>query len=167
MRTFSLGIAAIACLLFAGTVECQDWTITSDSIPRSELIEILVVGERTDLAEIGPAAKREKQLLMKLYGVAREGPCVPETHYVCSFDYYLAVSEFGYYPDQAAFRIGRWGEVRGVEWLPRQADDEYGTARLRLQVANYPAAVLPYNSELQEEVRTVDLLVSVARVVPL
>ena len=32
-------------------------------------------------------------LLLKLYSVLKQGGCVDGTHWVCSFDYYLAVHE--------------------------------------------------------------------------
>jgi len=134
--------------------------VVSDPITPQEFVEILALGERQDLNEAGPATDREKRLLIKLYGVAREGSCVPETEWVCAYDYYLAVSEYGIDALQGAFRIGFFGEIRGIQWLSERTPESYDSARLRLQVANYPSHAVKANPELREAVRTIELVVT-------
>jgi hypothetical protein len=150
----------VGLLVWTTQAVAQSWDIMSEPISHEEMVEILIIGERTELNSLGPASKRDKQLLINMYGVPREGPCIPETHYVCSFVYYLAVSEFGKYPPQGAFRIGEFGEIRTVEWFPRESTDPYGTARLRLEIANYPGFAFGYNADLEEERRILEIMVT-------
>ena len=76
---------------------------------------------------------------LRLFAVGVEGDCVPETHWVCSFDYYLAISTFDSWPETAVYSLGRLGEISRVEF--REANAGYQDT-IRIFTTNYPAAVL-------------------------
>ena len=90
---------------------------------------------------------------LRLYGVGVEGDCVPETHWVCEFDYYLAVSTFGSWPKISVYSLGRIGEIVLVEY--KQTNPGYQDT-IRLTWANYPATVLKRVRTLQAVRRTTE-----------
>jgi hypothetical protein len=73
---------------------------------------------------------------------------VAGTHMVCSYHYYLAVSDDGEAAPQAVYDLGKVGELRPVAWLGRTAS---GRARLRVTVANYPSHVFKYSPKLSRK----------------
>ena len=106
-------------------------------------------GEMTDLNKI--ASKVEKKLWIKIYAVpaeAKEGEenCFPESHGVCRFDYYLAVSEFDEYPAYNVFNLGQFGEIGGYQWMKSEALDQ---AKIKVIVKNYPEMATKFNSNLK------------------
>ena len=117
------------------------------------LVEILNWGERQDLMAL-PNAPSELDAL--LYSVADEGSCVPDTHAICSYRYYLAVAEAwpGVGQDAAVYALGRVGEITRAEWLEGSRPDR---GRLRLEVSNYPEHAFEVNPALVRRTRAITL----------
>ena len=82
--------------------------------------------------------------------------CVPDTHWVCSHDYYLAISTFDTYPEQAVYHLGTVGEITSIVSLPPVPGAE---DRLLFTAANHPAAVLAAVPSLERAEREFELRV--------
>jgi len=127
----------------------------SQSVSTKEFVHILNEADFQNLDSIAPD---RASVSLRLYRVAEQGSCIPETHMICSYRYYLAVSEFGEYPDQAVFGLGEVGEIQSVKWLPT---DGWGRALLQVEVSNYPEYAYARNPDLVRVTKSFELVVSV------
>lgn len=161
MRTAVL-LLALSCGLLAGPAAAQEPApLRATPVTDSLLVRILNDGV---VQEIERPRGPPTYLHPRLYRVREEGGCVEDTHMVCGYWYYLAVSEDGEAPRQAVFDLGWIGEVVGAELLAGRGPDR---PRLRLTLANYPSHVFRYqrNLVLREAVYLVDLGVDELKIV--
>lgn len=149
----ALGLVLVCAspVLAQGRVELA----VSDSVSAHEFVRILNEADVQDLDSIAP---ERASVSLHLYRVAEQGSCIPETHMICNYRYYLAVSDFGEYPDQAVFGLGEVGEIRSIKWLPT---DGWGTALLQIEVSNYPEYAYARNPDLVRVTKSFELVVSV------
>lgn len=68
---------------------------------------------------------------------------VPDTHVVCSHDYYLAVSTFEEGLGETVFALGEIGATAEIQWLKPAKPL---TARLKIRVVSYPEEYLKSNA---------------------
>jgi len=120
------------------------------------LVRILNSAVMQNLNALQPSLP--KALSLRLYAVPVQGPCVRHTHWICSYEYYLAVSEHDEAPAQAVYSLGDVGEIVSVRWMPGTVGDR---AILRVSVTNYSMTALRRESTLRREERrfTVDVTV--------
>lgn len=138
----------------------QNWTASLGSA------EIVVSRwSHEALAEVlGLGSYREPQrdsamgyapVMVRLWSVEREGPCVPHTHFVCQHDYLLTVvtGDLGAVP--GLYSLGRVGEITDMRWV---SVEEPST--LELTVSNYPPRSRTSAVDWQLQSRVVRLGVS-------
>ncbi len=114
----------------------QETALTSNKkVTDPLLVKIMNSAEVKDLNAMPSAKSTKPQVSMRLFSIPITGRCVPETEWVCSHRYFLAVSEYGEDPEQTVYDLGTVGEIDQIEWLPNDRPDH---ARLRLVVGNYP-----------------------------
>ncbi len=131
----------------------------STRIEDDRLVEILNNATVHELNALpAPRGSGKGQLLLRLYALPRSGSCVPQSHQVCSYHYYLAVSEYDEMPRQTVYDLGEVGEIVDPRWLP---DDRLGAAWLQLSVSNYPAHAFRSNPGLVRKVIALKLDVTV------
>ncbi len=104
-----------------------------ESYGDKSIVKLLAVGQVEALNQLQPEI--EKTLELRLYRVPKSGDCVPETKMVCSYDYYLAVSEYDEDPKQAVFNPGTYGSIAQVMWLPTKTAD---SAKLEVSFSELP-----------------------------
>jgi hypothetical protein len=90
-------------------------------------------------------------LWLRLFSIGEEGSCVPETHAVCGFRYYLAVREDGEEPALALFYLGHVGEIEDIKAFDIGGPDG---VILQFTVTNYPKEVLQRVRRLKRESKT-------------
>ena len=115
----------------------------ADRVADTLLVRILNDGAELDID--GLSEDEVPPILPRLYAVAVEGDCVPETHLICGFRYYLALSGDGEAPEQAVFSLGVMGDLTFARFLPAAGDEP---PRLRLTIENYPSYVFERNPRL-------------------
>jgi hypothetical protein len=139
--------AALLCVLLSDAAAAQGpGPLRPERIDDEVLVRILNAGAELDID--GLSEEEIPPLLPRLYAVPEEGDCVPETHLICGFRYYLAVSEDGDGPEQAVFSLGLLGEITFARFLPGEGSDP---PRLRLTVESYPSFALERNAALPRE----------------
>ena len=87
---------------------------------------------------------------------------MPDTHYVCSHHYYLAVSTYEEGLGEAVYDLGEVGEIRNIRWLKSSKEL---TARLQLNVTNFPNEYLAWDRNLTKVERTYTLEVGLEKLV--
>ncbi len=102
--------------------------------------------------------KIEKNVNVILYRVPVHGDCIPETHSVCSFEYYLAISEYDEQPAQAVYSLGTNGEIINIAW---QGGAPANQGVLIWTIMKYPMEVIKKNKSLKQELAKYKVLVSV------
>ncbi len=125
------------------------WAIPSFSSEQAQLATIK--DER--LARIMALAKQVEILApptailrVRLFEIQIEGDCVPETHWVCSHEYYLAVSTIDSDPSVAVYSLGRIGLISKTE-LVKSLPNQQVTIRFETQA--FPNAVIERNKALK------------------
>jgi hypothetical protein len=130
-------------------------SFANKSINNYELIEILNNAKSINLNDL--TTEFDKSLSIKLYSVGINEPAYG-TEMIVAHKYYLAVSEYDEYPDQAVFYLGRFGEISEIIW----ADTErYDTALLQLKITEHPSWVLKIDPKLNNKKASYSLLVTV------
>jgi hypothetical protein len=124
------------------------------------VVQVLAEGSLRELNAIDTSIA--KDLALRLFSVAKEGSCVSETEWVCSYRYVLAVSEYGEMPSQNAYDLGEVGEIGAIHWVRTTHPDQ---AILTLEVRNYPLHAAKRNPELRLIRRRYQLTVTVDSVV--
>jgi hypothetical protein len=158
MITF-LGLAIFSC---AGSpqrpAQGERISLSSIRLGNPQLVEILNYAVSQVLNREPPAP--EQELRLKLYAVPKEGDCLPDSHYVCSRHYYLAVSSFEEGFGAVVYDLGEVGEISDIQWLkPNQQQ----TARLRLRVTNFPVEYFSLNDKLPKREQMYELEVALNR----
>lgn len=137
-------LLALLCALLPHPVAAQGLgPPRAERIADSLLVRILNDGAELDID--GLSEEDVPPLTPRLYAVPAEGDCVPETHLVCGFRYFLAVSGDGESPEQAVFSLGLLGEITFTRFLPSAGDEP---PRLRLTIQNHPSFVFERNPNL-------------------
>lgn len=144
-------ILSAAVILFAtSSIFAQSkLDLKGTSINNDLLAEIL---NDSEMLELRPELPNHPNYFLRLFSIGELGACAPEleTEVTCSFRYYLAVSDGGLGVKRAVYFLGEVGEIRSVKWISMET---YGPAKIRVEVGNYPKAVLPYNSKLVPRTR--------------
>jgi hypothetical protein len=153
-RKMTPRVALAASLLLAVAMPSRggDTLLEAQPIEDERLVRILANAEMRRL----PADEN----IVRLYGIPEQGDCNPETHWVCSHDYYVAISAYGEAPDQSVYRIGRVGEITEAVALPRVPGVQ---DRLRITSINYPAEVLARMPGLERVERHFELRINESR----
>jgi len=147
-------------LLLGGQLSAQSGVnLQAKPIRDSLLVSVLNSGELQNLDSVGP--DEDPQLAIRLYRMAREGSCVEETHWVCSYRYIMAVSEYDELPNRAVFDLGEVGEIRNIRWLASTRPDQ---ALWEVEVQNYPAHAVKQNPKLVVRMKRYRLDITVQRV---
>ena len=151
-------IVFVSCiLLFFNSNQAQSrLDLRNSRIENATLVEILNYAEMQNLNKLSDKSK-SSELDLRLYSVGVEGSCIPDTHGICSYKYYLAVAEQGVGLTQAVFFLGEVGEITKVQWL--ESSQPY-LARLQLEISNYSNYGFELNTELVRKTRTLELNVS-------
>lgn len=151
-------IIFVLCILFlCSSIQAQSrLDLRNSRIENATLVEILNYAEMQNLNNLSDKSK-SSELDLRLYSVGVEGACIPDTHGICSYKYYLAVAEQGVGLEKAVFFLGEVGEITKVEWL--ESPQTY-VARLRLEVSNYSNLAFEMNTELVRKTRIFELNVS-------
>lgn len=134
--------AIVACKSQSTDVALGNTSI--DSIQKETsplLVKILNNSEVIDVNDNSP-----HNLVLKLYKIPVSGDCIAETHAICAYDYYLAVSEYDEQPRQSVFHLGVLGEINQIRWI---IDDNLDQATLSIRVTNYPITTLELDSRLK------------------
>ncbi len=149
---FSSAIAAIGLVL--ASMACAQSPLTPRRLSDTLATRILLLGQEVDLKQIPGGDKQP--VFVRLYRVGEEGTCVDETHWVCSYDYYAVVSDYGESVEGSLYWLGRVGELLNFAWLPAHGR----TATLSATVLNYPETVLRRQTNLKRSARAVVLELS-------
>ena len=129
---FCLGLSSAGSAQYSGQGG-DKVSIGSDPVANPLFVEFLHYGLSDDLNHSPPVGSDEPRL--SLHIIPREGNCLPDSHYVCSNHYYLAVNSFQVGIEAVVYDLGEVGEISDIEWLmPNQPE----TARLRIRVTNFP-----------------------------
>ncbi len=121
------------------------------------LVKILNESKMQFLNDLDP--KVEKTLSLRLFPVPNSGACVRETEAVCSFDYYLAVSEFDEHPAQSVFFLGQMGELTEFRWAEGAKSDQ---AKVSWTQLKYPTSALKAENSLKQESKIVNAEIAVS-----
>ena len=151
-----------ACLVLATRTQLSGQTgvtLQAKPVRDSLLVSVLNSAELVNLDSIRPEG--DVQLSIKLYRMGRSGSCVPHTHWVCSYRYVLAVSEFDELPSQAVYDLGELGEIRTIRWPSSTGLDQ---AVWEVYVLNYPADAAKQNPRLELRVKRYRLDITVPRI---
>lgn len=140
-----------------GTVSFEKGTlITALRIRSQPLVEILNYAHVRDLKpELG---SRQQDLRLRLYAIPKEGDCMPDSHYVCSHHYYLAVRPYEEGLGEAVYDLGEVGEISQIQWLNPDSEMK---ARLRITVTNFPKEYFTSNKTLIKREKSYELEISV------
>lgn len=112
----------------------------------------MAVGLKTAMAygkmsDLNKNANGSADLLVRLYQVpVMDGSCFVETHGVCRYRYYVAVSTFDEQPEMNVFKLSHEGEVTGVVW---QTEDKPDYVEVELALSQYTQAALKNNPALK------------------
>lgn len=122
------------------------------------LTNLLVFGEVKDLNKISNDI--EKNLWVKLYKVPSrvDNNCFPESHGICSYDYYLTTSQIDDSPIFNAYSLGTYGELLEPQWQKTNSDEE--KAIINLNVNQYSQLALQYNKKLKNNESIYQLVVT-------
>lgn len=96
-------------------------------------------------------------LVLKLYKIPISGDCVAETHAICAYDYYLAVSEYDEQPRQTVYHLGVVGEISKIDWRESTNEDE---ETLQIRITNYPVTVIKQSPKL--DIKSKDYLLRIS-----
>lgn len=118
--------------LLSGRIVAKERSL--NSYADKSMVQLLAVGEVENLNLLQPEV--EKKLGLRLYRVPKSGDCVPETRLICSYEYYLAVTEYDEEPKQAVFNVGTYGSIPKITWLPTKSVD---SARLDVTFMDLPS----------------------------
>ena len=113
------------------------------------LVNLLVFGEVEDLNKISNGV--EKNLWVKLYKVPNraDNNCFPESHGICTYDYYLATSQLDDSPIFNAYSLGTYGELLEPQWQKANTGEE--KAIINFKVNQYSQLALQYNKKLKNK----------------
>ena len=113
------------------------------------LVNLLMFGEVEDLNKISNGI--EKNLWVKLYKVPNRtaNDCFPESHGICTYDYYLATSQLDDSPIFNAYSLGTYGELLEPQW--QKANSEEEKAIINFKVNQYSQLALQYNKKLKNK----------------
>lgn len=150
MRTLVAALALALTLPAAAAAQ-------ADSAGRMELgtqpvADTLLVWILNSAAEV-PIDNEEASvyLVPRLYAVAIEGHCVPDTHVVCTHRYFLAIGDRGdLAPRQAVFDLGEVGKIIRARVMIDRGPEH---PQLKLTVQNYPDHAFQYNPRLVRQTR--------------
>jgi hypothetical protein len=132
--------------------------LNAEKVKNPTLVKILNSAKLQELNALPSAKRWGRQLGIRLYSIGISGSCIPETHMICSHQYYLAVSEYDEAPEQAVYDLGTVGEIIEVQWLQDRRVDR---ARINIVVSNYPLHAYMRNSRLVPKTVTYALDVGV------
>lgn len=120
------------------------------------LVEIL---NDSEMKELAPPLPKHSNFFLRLYSIGELGTCEPETEteVVCSFRYYLAVSDGGLGVPRTVYDLGEVGEITDIKWL-ENSDSNFDN--LRLEISNYPTDAFEHNPKLIKKTRVVELNVN-------
>lgn len=135
-----------ACLSQAACADTAAGNIRINSDQKVSDQLIVRILNNSEVADLNKLDKNSSDnLALKLYRVPVSGDCVAETHTICAYDYYLAVSEYDEQPRQSVFYLGAVGEISKINW---HKNDKVDQATLSIRVTNYPIAVFKQNPDL-------------------
>jgi len=119
------------------------------------LVNILMFSEMAELNKLQPNI--EKNLWVKIYKVPDKTPndCFPESHGICKYVYYIAVSQFDENPIVDAYRLGVFGEIVNYKWTQIT---ELDTAVINIEINEYSKEAITYNKKLKDKVSKYKLL---------
>jgi hypothetical protein len=123
----------------------------AEALDDSLLADILALSDRVKLNE-DPSHQKLRQgrwaVTAYLYSIpGDEGYCIPETHDVCTSDYYLAVHNYELPIRTAVFRLGRFGELTNFRWLE---GERFGQGHLQFTARRYPKWAVEDNTDLRD-----------------
>lgn len=152
MEKILLPYIVLVALLFA----CEA-NIKSDGMTTKELKKVLALSNFIDLNLI--KTNFEKDLILRVFEmpVTEQNDCFPESHGVCSYDYYLSVSQHDEYPDFNVFKIGRFGQIISYQWI---REDKPDYVEIEILTCKYSSAALKYNKKLKNEEKRLRLKIN-------
>lgn len=124
------------------------------------LVRLLNSGQCEDLNQLDKNI--EKSVHLRLCAVGNSGDCVRETEGTCSYDYFLAVSEYDEEPEQAVFALGTLGEISEIHWRATTAPD---TAVIDLTALRFPAEAIKMNKKLAQSKSAFEINVSARKLI--
>ena len=80
----------------------------------------------------------------KIYKIAKQGSCVPETHFICGFQYLLSTYTLDEYPEVRVYDLGTLGEI--LEWK-KTTGSSPKYEEIKVSTQNYPRPVLKRNKK--------------------
>ena len=89
--------------------------LNAEKVKNPTLVKILNSAKLQELNALPSAKRWGRQLGIRLYSKEISGSCIPETHMICSHQYYLAVSKYDEAPEQAVYDLGTVGEIIEVQ----------------------------------------------------
>src|SRR5262245_38300720 len=125
------------------TITTERVTLKNTRLTAPRLVEILNHGIVQELNKLTGGERQE--LTLRLWQIPKEGDCMPDTHYVCSYHYYLAAAPHEEGFEGAVYDLGELGEISDIQW---QQSDVSDTVQLSMRVTNYPREYLRDNKKL-------------------
>jgi hypothetical protein len=109
------------------------------------MIKILALSNMIDLSKMDEDI--DKDLLLRVYEVPvlEENDCFPESHGVCTYDYYISVSQYDEDPEYNVFKIGTLGQITKFKW---KKTDQPDTAKIEILTTKYSLDAQKYNHKL-------------------
>ena len=112
-----------------------------------EMVKILALSNVIELNKLDSSF--EKSLVLRVFEVPvlEDNDCFPESHGVCTYDYYLSVSQIDEYPEYNVFKIGTFGQIVDFHW---KETSELDTAEIEIVTTQYSLAAQKYNDKLSK-----------------
>jgi len=124
--------ALITCIISLQTMANGKQTIEPKPMVNSLLVRLLTLSESETIYGL---PKFKTNFGAKLYSIGKEGNCVPETHFICSYEYYLALYEYGDPGELAVFYLGEVGKIEGLQTIRGEKSD---SVVFNFKVFDYP-----------------------------
>jgi hypothetical protein len=133
-------IPCLALFFVACTTNAED-----NGIKNSEFVKILALSKMVELNKLDKDI--DKDLLVRVFEVPvlEENDCFPESHGVCTHDYYVSVSQFDEQPEYNVFKIGTFGQIIKFRWKKTDTPD---TAEIEILTTQYSLDAQKYNDKL-------------------
>jgi hypothetical protein len=133
-------IICLALSFFACSSNADD-----KGISNKEMKKILALSNMIDLSKMDKDI--DKDLLLRVYEVPvfEENDCFPESHGVCTHDYYISASQYDEDPEYNVFKIGTFGQITKFKW---RKTDQPDTAEIEIFTTKYSLDAQKYNDKL-------------------
>ncbi len=120
------------------------------------LYKAMSIGKVITLNELQPEI--DKDLSVRLYQVpTMDQDCFVETHGICQYEYYVAVSTFDEYPQVNVYKLATKGELAEITWV---SDDRVDYVELDVTLNRYTSEALRNNKALDSAATRIRLKLS-------